>query len=262
MRRVVLLTDFGTADGYAAAMAGVIAAAAPGALVEHAAHDIQPGDIFGAALALSRYACLYPPGTVHLVVVDPGVGTSRRAVGASIDGRFFVGPDNGVFTMALRGAGRVQLVELDPGGGAQDISQTFHGRDLFAPAAARLAGGESLHLLGTPVHDPVLIPVPEPARQGTGIRGAVLHVDRFGTLITNIPASWVRDDPDAGEAPQVAVDGVVIGSVRRTFGDVESGSPVAMVGSLGLLEVAVRDGSAADRLGAAAGSPIRVTPRS
>lgn len=257
MRRVVLLTDFGTADGYAAAMAGVIAAAAPGALVEHAAHDIAPGDILGAALALSRYARIYPPGTVHLVVVDPGVGTARRALAAEVDGRAYVGPDNGVFTLVLGGAARHEIVELAPTGTA--VSPTFHGRDIFAPAAARLASGRPLADLGSGVSDPVLLDLPEPVRDGAIIRGVVLHVDRFGTLLTNVPASWVRGAPPGEREAHVDVDGVAIGPLRRTFGDVAPGSPVALIGSLDLLEVAVRDGAAARTVPATAGSPVTVT---
>jgi S-adenosyl-L-methionine hydrolase (adenosine-forming) len=257
MRRVVLLTDFGTADGYAAAMAGVIAAAAPGALVEHAAHDIAPGDILGAALALSRYAHLYPPGTVHLVVVDPGVGTARRPLAAEVDGRAYVGPDNGVFTLVLRGAARAEIVELAPTGVA--VSPTFHGRDIFAPAAARLASGRPLADLGGGVSDPLLLDLPQPVREGAIIRGVVLHVDRFGTLLTNVPASWVRGGLPGGPTPHVEVDGVAIGPLRRTFADVAPGSLVALIGSLELLEVAVRDGAAARRLQAPPGSPVTVT---
>lgn len=268
MTRVTLLTDFGTADGYVAAMAGVMAATAPGALLEHAAHDIPPGDVFGAALALSRYATLYPPGTVHLVVVDPGVGTARRALAATLDERHYVAPDNGVLTRVIRAAASTRIVQVGPPAGT-DPSATFHGRDVFAPAAARLARGDALEDLGVPVDDPVLLAWPEPARQGVGprpdggvganelVEGAVIQVDRFGNLITNVPGPWV-----VGRAVgPVVVQGTEVGAVRRTYGDVESGGLVALVGSLGLLEVSVRDGSAADRLGAGRGARVTVRVR-
>lgn len=249
MRRVVLLTDFGTADGYAAAMAAVVAGAAPDALIEPATHDVPPGDVFGAALALSRYATRYPPGTVHLVVVDPGVGTERRAIAVEVDGRLFVAPDNGVLTLVLRDGGPARIVQLPDGGAA---SATFHGRDVFAPAAGRLAAGEGLEELGTPVTDPVLLTVPEPARQEEGIYGEVLQVDRYGNLITNIPGDWLE-----GEA-EVWIGFARVGAVRRTYGDVAAGEPVALIGSLGLLELSVRNGRAADRLSAGRGAPVFV----
>jgi S-adenosyl-L-methionine hydrolase (adenosine-forming) len=291
--RVVLLTDFGTADGYAAAMAGVIAAAAPDAIVEHASHDIAPGDVLGAAIALARYASRYPAGTVHLVVVDPGVGTGRRALAADLDGRRFVAPDNGVLTLVLAAARDAVIVAIDTTH-AGDAAPTFHGRDIFAPAAARLARGEPLHGLGTVIDDPVLLPIPEPAREPDAVRGQVLHVDRFGNLITNIPAAMLagpgaewrgvpgdppggvgeRGGPGAAEgevsrdarggaglpAVRVLVEGVDAGPVRRTYGDVAPGELVSLIGSLGLLEVSVRDGSAAERLGVGRGARVRVAP--
>jgi S-adenosyl-L-methionine hydrolase (adenosine-forming) len=259
--RVVLLTDFGTADGYAAAMAGVIAAAAPGAAVEHASHDIAPGDVFGAALALSRYARLYPPETIHLVVVDPGVGTARRGLAARIDDRYYVAPDNGVLSRVLTGADHVRLVTVERAGLGDRASPTFHGRDIFAPAAAHLARGGALDALGDPVHDPFLLETPEPTRDGMGVRGQVIGVDRFGTLITNIPASWIRPDPQGGNPPRVTVGGADAGPVRRTYADVEPGELVALIGSLGLLEVSVRDGSAARCVGEARGAAVEVRGR-
>lgn len=254
MARVTLLTDFGTADGYAAAMAGVIAAAAPSARVETASHDIAPGDIFGAALALSRYASLYPPGTVHVVVVDPGVGTDRRAIAATVDERHYVAPDNGVLTFVLRDAGRARLVGLDAParGPAGAVSATFHGRDVFAPAAGRLARGDPLEALGDAVHAPVLLALPEPGRGVAGIEGEIIGVDRFGNLITNIPGEW------AGAGSWVRVRGQGVGPLRRTYGDVEPGELVALIGSLGWIEVSVRNGNAADRLEAGRGARVTV----
>lgn len=251
MRRVVLLTDFGTADGYAAAMAGVVAAAAPDALVEHASHDLAPGDVFGAALALSRYALRYPPGTVHLVVVDPGVGTERRALAAELDGRFIVAPDNGVLTLVAGAGDPVRFVRLADRPAA---SPTFHGRDVFAPAAGRLAAGAALDEIGEPIDDPLFLSIPDPSRHEEGIYGVVLHVDRFGNLITNIPESWLEGAGD------VWMGFARVGPLRRTYGDVLEGEPLALVGSLGLLEVSVRNGSAAGRLSAGRGAPVYIEP--
>lgn len=252
MTRVTLLTDFGTADGYATAMAGVVAAAAPGAVVEHASHDVAQGDVFAAALALSRYGSLYPEGTVHVVVVDPGVGTTRRPLAAHIDSRFYVAPDNGVLSLILQGADRVRIVEITDPAIVADASATFHGRDIFAPAAARLARGDVLEELGSPVHDPRLLPMPQPVRTDSGVRGEVLVADRFGNLITNIPEEWVL------EASRVRVETEPVGPVRRTYGDVDPGELLALIGSVGLLEVSVRDGSAAARLGVDRGAEVVV----
>lgn len=252
MTRVTFLTDFGTADGYAAAMAGVVAASAPDAVVDHASHGIAPGDVFAAAMALSRYAVVYPEGTVHVVVVDPGVGTRRRSLAARIDGRFYVAPDNGVLSLVLAGADRVRVVEIADPEVVDEPSATFHGRDIFAPAAAHLARGGGLDELGPAVHDPRLLRIPQPSRTEGGVRGQVLSTDRFGNLITNVPAGWLTDG--AG----ISVDGESVGPVRCTYGDVEPGALLALVGSAELLEVSVRDGSAADRLGVGRGAEVVV----
>lgn len=237
---ITLLTDFGTADGYVAAMKGVLATLAPGVPVHDATHDLAPGDIHAGAVALMRYFSLYPPGTVHVVVVDPGVGTERRAVAVHAGGRYLVGPDNGVLSWALAEAGRGRAVEIrQPVPGAPAASATFHGRDVFAPAAAHLAGGGDLEALGPKADELTRLPLP---RHQTGegvVRGVVLAVDHFGNLITNIPRAALPPDV------RVRIDGRDVGPVRRTYGDVEPGEPVVVIGSLDRLEVSVRDGSAA-----------------
>lgn len=231
-------------------MAGVIASVAPSAVVEHASHDIPPGDILAAALGLFRYADLYPEGTIHVVVVDPGVGTDRRPLAARIDGRFYVAPDNGVLTLVLQGAGRVEIVAVTEPGILQSASATFHGRDIFAPTAARLAEGGDLTDLGPAVRDPLILAIPQPERTDAGARGEVLSTDRFGNLVTNIPGEWLAS------TPQVTVAGQSAGPLRTTYGDVAPGEVVALVGSLGLLEVSVRDGNAAARLGVGRGAEV------
>ena len=252
-RRVTLLTDFGTADGSAAAMAGVIAAAAPEAVVDHASHAVPHGDVRAAALALARYAFLYPEGTVHVVVVDPGVGTDRRPLVAATNGRFFVAPDNGVLSRVLDDDAAVSIVRVEeptPG----RTSTTFHGRDVFAPAAARLLLGEPLEGLGPPVSEIIRLALPSPTRSRDRVTGEVVQVDRFGNLISNIPADWL---PPVGSGC-VRVAGTDVGPLRRTYGDVESGERVALVGSIDVLEVSVRDGSAAAHLGVGRGAAVTV----
>jgi S-adenosylmethionine hydrolase len=215
-------------------------------IVDDVAHDVPPGDVEAAAWALGAYWRRYPEGTVHVVVVDPGVGTSRRALVAEADGRLLVGPDNGVLSWALREAwraGEVRAIEMPSGA---EISQTFHGRDVFAPAAARLAGGVAMSALGDPAVGMVRLPWPEPVlSHGHGARGEVVHVDRFGNLITNLRADARRD----GDGVASLLAGEQRAPIGRTYGDVASGELVAYVGSRGLWEIAVRDGSAADRIG-------------
>ncbi len=182
--RITLLTDFGTADGYVAAMKGVLASRVPDALLDDVAHDLPRGDVRAGSWALRRFWRRFPGGTVHLVVVDPGVGTERRALAVEAEGRFVVCPDNGVATSVLEEAAdwrAVELVGVDPPEGA--VSTTFHGRDLFAPAAARLATGTPLDELGPDVADPIRLDEPQAEMVDGGVRGQVVHVDRFGNLV-------------------------------------------------------------------------------
>jgi S-adenosyl-L-methionine hydrolase (adenosine-forming) len=250
--RITILTDFGTGDGYVAAMKGVICAVAPGVAVDDATHEVPPGDILAGAWALAAYWQHYPAGTVHVAVVDPGVGGDRRAIAIEAAGRFGVGPDNGIFTRVLREAGPGQhtAVEVRPPATA---SATFHGRDVFAPAAARIALAGSLDGLGPAVADPLLLPVPEASHADGVVLGEVVHVDRFGNLITNIgrellPAS-ARVSLLGSSCP-----------VMHTYGTAAVGSLIAVVGSREVLEVSVRDGSAADTLGARRGDAVTVMP--
>ncbi|NJD10081.1 MAG: SAM-dependent chlorinase/fluorinase [Gemmatimonadetes bacterium] len=238
--RITLLTDFGTRDGYVAAMRGVIASIAPKVLVEDASHDVPAGDVTAAAWALGNYWRLYPAGTVHVAVVDPGVGTERRALAAGIAGHFFVAPDNGVLTRVLVDAGPGHLVSITEPAYLRDVvSRTFHGRDVFAPVAAHLATGVALESFGPPVTDPVRLDVLVPTRTGNVIRGQVVHVDRFGNLITNVPGDWI---PPGARVRFAATD---LGAVRQTYGDVATGHAVAVIGSAGYLEIGIRDGDAA-----------------
>lgn len=247
-RLITLLTDFGTADGYVGEVKGVLASLAPQATVIDVAHDVAPHDIDGARLALARYWRRFPEGTVHLVVVDPGVGSARGALAASSEGRFLVGPDNGVLSPALLHAGARCVSLAVPVGAAP----TFHGRDVFAPAAAQLALGASLETLGAVEADPIIRRTPEAVRRSDGgVQGEVITVDRFGNAVTNLLAL---------RGGQVQVGSLTL-SLRRTYADASSGDPIALVGSSGLVEIAVRDGNAAERLGLARGSGVVLLPR-
>jgi len=246
---VTLLTDFGLADSYVAEMKAAIYSEGTEIRIVDLSHLVPPGDIRTAQYLLGRAWSRFPRGTVHVVVVDPGVGSRRRAIAVHQAGQFFVGPDNGVFSSVLDGG---DVVELRVG---HDASPTFHGRDVFAPAAARLALGEPFGVLGPAIKDPICLPVLMLQVRGGAVEGVVVYVDRFGTLVSNIPGETV-----AG-ATAVEVAGTRVGPLKRTFSDVASGEPVAYVGSGGMLEVAVRDGSATERLGVGVEAKVTVTQR-
>jgi len=251
--RITLLTDFGTRDGYVAAMRGVIAGIAPDASVDDASHDVPAGDVAAAAWALGNYWRFYPAGTVHVAVVDPGVGSERRALAAQVDDRFFVAPDNGVLTRVLADSHTARLVGIEARAFMNDVvSNTFHGRDIFAPAAAHLVMGIPLDRLGPPIDDPVRLDILLPVRTGQTIRGRVVHVDRFGNLVTNVPAAWV------GPRAHVRFAATDLGEVRTTFSDVLPGHAVALVGSAGYLEIGIRDGDAARTLWKGIGTEVVV----
>jgi S-adenosylmethionine hydrolase len=243
MPLVTLLTDFGTADGYVAEMKGVLLSGAPSAQLVDISHDVPAQDIEFARLTFARYWRRFPAGTVHLVVVDPAVGTARKAIAIESDGRVAVGPDNGVLSPAmLHPDARAVALEIPHG-----AAPTFHGRDVFAPAVARLANGTPLEDMGAWYSDAVLRRTPEAQRRPDGGQdGLVLTVDRFGNLITNLTG---RGDGT------VEVQGTLL-RIVRTYGDVTEGEVLALIGSHGLIEVAVRGGSAARTLGIGRGAPV------
>jgi len=240
---VTLITDFGTADGYVAELKGVLLSGSPDITIVDLTHDIPPQDVEAARLTLARSWRRFPEHTVHLVVVDPGVGSERAALAVASQGRFLLGPDNGVLSPALL-AGGADVVSMPI---PLHASATFHGRDVFAPAAVRLAAGETLARLGVPKSDPVIRRTPDTRRRGDGsIAGQVMLVDRFGNLITNIVARM---------SGTVEIGAHTI-TVMRTYSDVAEGSLVALAGSSGFLEVAARGGNAAAALAVRRGDPV------
>ena len=248
MPAVTLLTDFGTVDGYAGAMKGVIHALAPTAALIDITHEVAPQDVAGAAHALAVAAPAFPPGTVHVVVVDPGVGTTRIPVVVDDGRQLYVGPDNGVFDLAVPRPTRVFAIEA-PGFRAGQPSATFHGRDVFAVAAGRLAAGAVPPDAGPAVSLRCHLAPPGSAPAGGAL---VIHVDRFGNLVTDTTADRI---PSGG---RIAVAGHDVGPLRRTYADVAPGELVAYIGSSGTLEIAVRDGSAAQRLSVGRGAAVIV----
>jgi S-adenosylmethionine hydrolase len=264
MRVLSLMTDFGLKDGNVGVMKGVIWSIAPEARISDLTHMIQPQSIAEAAFILARSVHYFPAGTVHVAVVDPGVGTARRPMAARLGEAFFVGPDNGLLTTWLEQARRegqvLQFVHLDrPEYWLPEISRVFHGRDVFAPVAAHLARGVPLENLGTSFDDPVLLKLPEPVRTANGWRGQVIHVDHFGNAASNIRAEnlgpmLMHKERIAVKLTSARIDGMV-----DTFGERPVGESVALLGSTGNLIVAVVNGNAADRLGIRVGDPIEAS---
>jgi S-adenosylmethionine hydrolase len=249
MAIVTLTTDFGTADSYVAEMKGVLLSRAPSSVLVDVSHQIAPGNVPMGAYLVGRTWHRFPAGTIHLAVVDPGVGTVRRGLAIAAHGHHFVGPDNGVFTAVLRDA-EVEIVVLPTPSGA---SATFHGRDVFAPAAAALADGAQLSSLGSAFAGiPARLASNEPHLEGSSLVGEIVYVDHFGNLITNLAAERVTSHA------HLTVEDLDLGELKRTYGDVASGTLVAYAGSAGLVEIAVRDGSAAKQLSLGIGTPVRV----
>ncbi len=263
MSLITLMTDFGLKDGNVGVMKGVILGIAPRAQIVDLPHLIQPQNIAEAALILKRSAPYFPAETIHVVVVDPGVGTARRPIAAQLGGQRFVGPDNGVITLlleyAIQQGWATAFYHLDqPQFWRPDVSHVFHGRDIFAPVAAHLANGMALSALGTPVRDPVLLALPQPQRTAAGWRGEVIHIDHFGNVASNIMSENLHEWMDKPEKLSVRLCGREIYGLVRTFGERAPGELVALFGSTGNLIVSVVNGSAAEALDAKLGDRIEV----
>ena len=235
---ITLTSDFGLRDSYVAAMKAVLLREAPDARLIDVTHLVPRHDILCGSITLERAVDGFPPGTVHLAVVDPGVGTNRRILVCRINGQQVVCPDNGLITWSwrLHAGGRAHELTWRP---ARVPSATFHGRDIMAPAAARIARGEGLRDLARPIDDPILLDVSPAMRDQP--RGQVIQIDQFGNATTNISYDHLRARNGAIE---VRIKGRRIGKLKRTYWDVAPGKPLALIGSAGLLEIAVRDGSA------------------
>ena len=257
---ITLTTDFGTRDSYVSEMKGVILSLVTDVQLVDVTHDVEPQQVAEAALALEAATAAFPVGTVHLAVVDPGVGTDRRGLVVAAGGHFFVGPDNGLFTPTLRHA---DWHASESEYRRPVVSRTFHGRDIFAPAAAHLARGVAPERFGPAVDDPVRLPWPEAREGGEGVGGTVIHIDRFGNLVTSIEAEHIAVMLADGDAA-VRVAGRVLPLVG-TYADLPPGRAGALIGSRNRLEIVVRDGSAAGRLDVGRGAAVvlrRTTPMS
>jgi len=254
---ITLLTDFGLRDHFVAAMKGVILSLNPDVTLVDISHLVPPQDIFAGAFTLGQAWALFPPGTIHVAVVDPGVGTARKVMAASAAGHYFVAPDNGILTCIMEGQEDFTAYEVTAEHYfRKPVSVTFHGRDIFAPIAAWISRGIPLKQLGPALPRPVRlnIPVPRKVREGV-IQGAILAVDQFGNLITNLKPA---DVPPASK--------IILGSkrevtsFRRVYGEGTPGELFVLQGSTGYLEIAVKNGSAAAALELKAGAAIGVVP--
>lgn len=256
MRKIITLTtDFGLQDYYVSAMKGVILQQAPEARLIDISHEIPSQDIMAGSWVLKNSAMLFPAGTVHLVVVDPGVGTRRRPIAMKVGEQYFVGPDNGIFSL-LTEEEEFSAVELTQRSfWRTDPSSTFHGRDIFAPVAAHLCGGTELAALGDPIDELQTYRWAVPIADKDGIQGWVIHIDKFGNLITNISSSLIEEVIDSTDV-KIYVGNTILDEIEGTFGAVPEGEPVAYIGSSGMLEVAINKGNAEEMLGVQKGAQI------
>jgi len=259
---ISLLTDFGTDDAFVGVMKGVIAGICPDARVVDVTHAVPRHNIAAAAFHLAAAFPYFPEGTIHVVVVDPGVGSGRKVVAMASRGHIFIAPDNGVLTLVERGHGHSKLVEAtNKRFFLPEVSATFHGRDVFAPVAAHVAGGLSLDELGPAMTEICLAPVAEAHADSQGVmHGVVLWSDRFGNLITNIPADMLEGIGQR-EVLRVRIGNRTVEGLSRTYADAAAGEPLAMIGSFGHLEIAVRLDNAAKVLDVNIGAPVQVAAK-
>jgi len=264
MATITLLTDFGLEDAYVGIVKGVILTTNPTATIVDITHSISPGDVARAAYLLETSFGYFPPGTVHVVVVDPGVGSERGIVAVDMGGQRFLAPDNGVLTGVLPGgaAGRAVSVE-NPRYFLPTPSRTFHGRDIFAPVAAQLSMGLDLEMLGPAVDCRALVRLNRPApalADGRGITGMVVVADRFGNLITNIQGGDLPGICGGAGACElkIQIGSQTIHGLSDTYASVASGAPLALVGSTGRLEISINGGSAVQVFGGGPGIEVRV----
>jgi S-adenosyl-L-methionine hydrolase (adenosine-forming) len=250
---ITLTTDFGTRDPFVGIVKGVILGIFPAARIVDLTHQVPPQNIEAAAWVIQDSYRYFPPGTVHMAVVDPGVGSDRRALAMKADGHFFVGPDNGLFSPLLDQAETVIALcreELF----RDEVSATFHARDVFAPVAAGLAKGLNLEETGDRISDPVRIELPRAVAEEGVIRGRVVEIDLFGNLITNVPAEMIPK----GRVLVMVGNNDVMG-IGYSYASLSNTAPGAIIGSHGRLEIALKNGNAAEYLGAGAGEKVELT---
>jgi S-adenosyl-L-methionine hydrolase (adenosine-forming) len=256
---ITLTTDFGLRSGFAGVMQGIISGLAPQVRIVDITHFVPPQDIREGAYTLWRAVPFFPKGTIHVYVVDPGVGTERRPLAALLGDHFFVGPDNGLLTplieTAERDRQRIEFIHLDrPQFWQPSISRTFHGRDIFAPVAAHLANGVSLYELGTPFTDPVRLELMHPRKTETGWTAHITSIDTFGNLTTDLPLSALSNPINV----LFRLRDVEVNGIADSYGQKQAGELIAVVDSEDFIELAIVNGNAAQKLDAKAGDLVEV----
>jgi len=256
---LTLTSDFGTKDGFVGTLKGVIWSICPNAQIADISHEISPQNVLEGAFTLRRAYPFFPPGTVHVAVVDPGVGTSRRPIAVCINGHTFVGPDNGLFTPmveeAEKNAWKLEIFLLmNEKYFLSKVSNTFHGRDIFAAVAAHLANGVPLPQLGPAITDPVRLILPKPEKTATGWRAHITVVDVFGNCTTDLPAAFLVER----EGITFHIHGREVHGLTAAYGQKQTGELIALVDSENYIEIALVNGSAAKALGALTGEAIEV----
>jgi len=258
---VTFLSDFGLADWFVGVVHGVVQSISPGTQVVDLNHQVSPGNVARGAFLLEAAAPDFPAGTIHLAVVDPGVGTARRALAVAARGQRFVGPDNGLLEWALSAPDAAVHALTETRWFRSPVSRTFHGRDVFAPVAAHLACGVALEQFGPRIADPVRIDVAHPRREGGALVGRVVFIDRFGNALTNLTTAELEAAFGGGVEPSRFRVGCLdreLAGLASSYGDAPVGALVAIVGSSGRLEIAQVGGDAAGRVGMGEGDRVVV----
>jgi S-adenosylmethionine hydrolase len=261
---VTFLSDFGTQDWFVGVVHGVVHALAPGAQVVDLNHQVPPGNVAYGAFMLEAATPDFPPRSIHLAVVDPGVGTDRRALVVSARGQRFVGPDNGLLEWALSADDAVVHALTEERWFRRPVSRTFHGRDVFAPVAAHLALGVAMEAFGPRIADPVRLPVAHPRREGDALLGRVMFIDRFGNALTNLTSGALEEAFGPGAAAdriEVSLLDRQIRGLAGSYGDAPVGTLVSILGSSGRLEISQVGGDAAVRFGIGEGDLVAVRLR-
>jgi S-adenosyl-L-methionine hydrolase (adenosine-forming) len=248
---LTLTTDFGSKDGFVGTMKGVILGISPHVEIVDISHEIAPQGVREGAFTLWRAYAFFPLGTIHIAVVDPGVGTKRRAIAAQVNGHLFVGPDNGIFTFIINHPiyreSKPEFHHLNNHKYfLKDVSNTFHGRDIFSSVGAHLANGVPLSEMGPVINDPVLLPFTKPEKTDLGWKAHIAYIDHFGNCTTDLPASR-KDNPDG---ISIQILGKKIKGLSTSYGDHAPGALIALIDSEGFIEIALVNGNAAEYLGA------------
>lgn len=255
---ITLMTDFGTNDHYVGVMKGVMLNINPQIEIVDITHSIPPQDIHGAAFLIDSAHRYFPTGTIHVIVVDPGVGSERRAIVCQTETAYFVCPDNGILTHILRNEERICTVAVENSAYfLPQVSNTFHGRDIFAPVAAHLSRGVSIDKLGSPVTHPVQLPVPRPEVTDKAVIGQVIWIDSFGNLVTNI-SHEILGSLEGQDSVVIRAGGTEIDHLNRSYAESAVGEALAIVGSFNRLEISINQGDAAQVLGLQRGDRVTI----